>query len=200
MPSSPSDFARMIMDPTFKRVDCGKCGENYFLNVAAFGMLTDISYSVPSELKTAIGPVAYWLSALKDIPTMGSTVPVRVTHGDETIETDCLMLFVSNTTSVGGFRKLMSLADIEDGVLDVLIVKKIDPMEVMPLMGKLVIGDHLDSNKVIYFQTDKVYIEARGDHPEVVLDLDGERGPSLPVTIECINKCINLIIPNEEET
>ncbi|SCW36483.1 diacylglycerol kinase (ATP) [Ruminococcaceae bacterium YRB3002] len=199
MPSSPSDFARMLMNPVFKRVDCGRCGDKYFLNVAAFGLMTDISYSVPSDLKTAIGPVAYWLSALKDIPTMNSTIPITVKTEDQTIETDCLMLFISNTTSVGGFRKLMSLADIEDGVLDVLIVKKLEPMEVMPLMGKLVIGDHLDSNKVVYFQTDKVYIEVRGEPQDVVLDLDGERGPSLPLTIECISKCINLIIPNEEE-
>ena len=200
MPQSPSDFARMLMNPSFRRVDIGKCGDDhYFLNVAATGLMTDISYSVPSELKTALGPVAYWLSAIKDIPSIGSTIPLRITANGQTIDTDALMLFISNTTSVGGFRKLMSLADIEDGVLDVLIVKKVDPVDVMPLMGKLVIGDHLDSDKVIYFQSDNIYIEARDKGQEVILDLDGEKGPSLPVKVECISKSIDLIIPCEEE-
>ncbi len=200
MPQSPSDFARMLMNPAFRRVDCGKCGDDhYFLNVAATGLMTDISYSVPSEMKTALGPVAYWLSAIKDIPSIGSTIPLRITANGKTIETDALMLFISNTTSVGGFRKLMSLADIEDGVLDVLVVKKVEPVDVMPLMGKLVMGDHLDSEKVIYFQSDKIYVEAMDKDSEVILDLDGEKGPSLPVQVECLKKSINLIIPNEEE-
>ena len=199
MPQSPSDFARMLMNPSFKRVDCGKCGDgSYFLNVAATGLMTDISYSGPSEMKTALGPVAYWLSAIKDLPSIGSTIPLRISANGETYETDALMLFISNTTSVGGFRKLMSLADIEDGVLDVLVLKKVDPVDIMPLMGKLVIGDHLDSDKVIYFQSDKIYVESL-DGSKVIMDIDGEKGPSLPIEIDCIKQCLDLIIPGEEE-
>ncbi|MBR2524566.1 MAG: YegS/Rv2252/BmrU family lipid kinase [Clostridiales bacterium] len=197
MPTTPSDFARMLMDPTFKRVDCGKIGDEYFLNVAATGLMTDISYKVPSDLKTALGPAAYWISALKDIPTMGKTIPLTIKSDGKTIDVEALMLFVSNTTSVGGFRKLMSLADISDGVLDVLVVKKIDPTDIVPLMARLAVGDHLDSSKVIYFQSDNIYLETRSNQ-ETVLDIDGEKGPSLPVTVECIKQRLNLIIPTEE--
>ena len=198
MPTSPSDFARMLINPTFQKVDVGRVNDRYFLNVLAAGILSEISYQVPSELKTNFGPVAYWLAAIKDIPAFGSTIPLRITANDQVIDTDAMMIFISNTTSVGGFRKLMSLADIEDGVLDVLVLKKVEPADVVPLMAKLMMGDHLDSEKVIYFQSDKIYLETRGDHPEVVLDLDGERGPTLPVKIECIADSINLIVPKEE--
>ncbi len=200
MPQSPSDFARMLMDPVFRTVDCGKCGDDYFLNVAAAGMLTDVAYSVSSDLKTALGPVAYWLSAIKDLPAMNNTIPLRITHDGETTDVDALMFFISNTRSVGGFRKLMTLADIEDGLLDMLIVKKIEPMDIMPLVGKLLIGDHIDSKKVLYFQSDNIRIEVRDGSSDIVMDLDGEKGPELPVTVECIKKCINLIIPKEEES
>ena len=198
MPQSPSDFARMLMDPDFRRVDCGKCGNDYFLNVAAAGMLTDVAYSVSSELKTAIGPVAYWLSAVKDLAMINNTIPLTVKHDGEEIDVDALMFFVSNTRSVGGFRKLMTLADIEDGLLDMLIVKKIEGVDIVPLLGKLLIGDHLDSSKVIYFQSDNIEIGLRDHSKDIVLDLDGEKGPNLPVTLECIKKCINLIIPKED--
>ena len=200
MPQSPSDFARMLMNPDFRTVDCGKCGDDYFLNVAAAGMLTDVAYSVSSDLKTALGPVAYWLSAIKDLPAMNNTIPLRVTHDGETTDVDALMFFISNTRSVGGFRKLMTLADIEDGLLDMLIVKKIEAMDIMPLVGKLLIGDHIDSKKVVYFQSDNIRIEVRDGSGDIVMDLDGEKGPKLPVTVECIKKCINLIIPKEEES
>ena len=199
MPQSPSDFARMLMNPRIRRIDCGKCKDNYFLNVAAAGLMTEISYNVTSELKTALGPMAYWVSAIKDIPAFGSTMPLRITANGKTFDTDAMMLFVSNTQSVGGFRKLMTLADIEDGMLDLLIVRKVEPADVMPLMGKLMIGDHLDSDKAIYLQSDRIDIEVRDERQEIVLDLDGEKGPSLPVRIECIKKCIDLITPAKEE-
>lgn len=199
MPQSPSDFARMLMNPCIRRIDCGKCKDQYFLNVAAAGLMTEISYNVTSELKTALGPMAYWVSAIKDIPAFGSTMPLRIKANGKTLDVDAMMLFVSNTQSVGGFRKLMTLADIEDGMLDLLIVKKVEPADVMPLMGKLMIGDHLDSDKAIYLQSDKIDIEVRDESSEIVLDLDGEKGPSLPVRIECIKKCIDLITPAKEE-
>ena len=35
LPTGPSDFARMLMKPCMQKVDCGKAGDNYFLNVLA---------------------------------------------------------------------------------------------------------------------------------------------------------------------
>ena len=37
LPSAPQDFARMLEDPELIRVDCGKAGESYFMNVLAAG-------------------------------------------------------------------------------------------------------------------------------------------------------------------
>lgn len=198
LPSEPADFADMLMDPVIKKVDCGKAGDQYFLNVLAAGVFTDIAYTVPSDLKTAIGPAAYWLSAMKDLGGITDTMPLIITNGDETIRTEAVMFFVSNTKSVGGVRNLMTQADVTDGLLDVMVIRKVDVSEVMPLLGKLVIGDHINSDKVIYFQTDCFSVEAPESAKPVVLDLDGEEGPCLPTTISCVHEAINLVIPKEE--
>ena len=106
------------------------------------------------------------------------------------------MFMISNTRSVGGFRGLMTMADVTDGVLDFLAVKKMDPVNVVPLLGSLVIGDHLRNENIIYFQSDDIMIES--DSP-VDLDIDGEKGPALPARITCIKKAITLIVPDKEE-
>lgn len=196
LPQAASDFARMLARPRYVKVDCGMVNDNYFLNVVAGGLMSDVAYRVRSDVKTAIGPAAYWLSAIKDIPTINHTIPLKITANGKTFEEDVVMFMISNTKSVGGFKGLMSRADIADGVLDLLAVKKIDAMEVVPLLGSLMIGEHLNNDKVLYIQSDDITLESDDN---VVLDIDGEEGPSLPAHICCIKQAINLIVPNKEE-
>lgn len=198
LPSSPADFARMLEDPEFVRVDCGKAGDSYFMNVLAGGSFADVIYNVQPDLKTALGPVAYWISAMKDIPSLNSSQHIMIHNGDETIETDAVMFFVSNTSSVGGFRNLMSRADVTDGLLDVMVLKKMERTEIMPLFGKIIVGDHINSDKVIYFQATDFSIEAPEAESTITLDLDGEKGPSLPIRISCVPRAINLVTPRKE--
>lgn len=198
LPTSPSDFARMLMNPEFRKVDCGKAGNFYFLNVLAAGLLTDIAYKVPSDLKTAFGPAAYWISAAKDLAAITKTLKMSFKTGSEEYTEDIVMFLISNTKSVGGFRKLMKNADLNDGKLDVLILKKLDVGNVMPLVGNLLIGEHINNDRVIYFQTDKLEISSEDDN-RVIADIDGEKGPSLPVCVECIHDAITLVVPREED-
>jgi len=199
LPTTPSDFARMLMNPVVKVVDCGKCQDRYFLNVVAGGLLTDVAYTVPSELKTAFGPAAYWIHGLKDLQNLKETIKIRIETDEETIDTDAIMFLISNTTSVGGFRTLMSMADIKDGLLDVLVIKKIKTTDVAPLLGRLVVGDHINSDNVIYFQTNKLKLTSLDPDKKIILDLDGEEGPALPATIECSPDAIKLVVPGKEE-
>ena len=198
LPSAPQDFARMLEDPELVRVDCGKAGDSYFMNVLAAGSFADVIYNVQPDLKTAFGPVAYWISAMKDIPSLNNSEHIIIHNGDETIETDAVMFFVSNTSSVGGFRNLMSQADVTDGLLDVMILKKIEKTEIMPLFGKILVGDHINSEKVIYFQATDFSIEAPDAENKITLDLDGEKGPSLPIRISCVPRAINLVTPRKD--
>ena len=198
LPSAPQDFARMLEDPELVRVDCGKAGDSYFMNVLAAGSFADVIYNVQPDLKTAFGPVAYWISAMKDIPSLNNSEHIIIHNGDETIDTEAVMFFVSNTSSVGGFRNLMSQADVTDGLLDVMILKKIEKNEIMPLFGKIIVGDHINSDKVIYFQATDFSIEAPEAENKITLDLDGERGPSLPIRISCVPRAINLVTPRKD--
>ena len=198
LPSAPQDFARMLEDPELVRVDCGKAGDSYFMNVLAAGSFADVIYKVQPDLKTAFGPVAYWISAMKDIPSLNKSEHIIIHNGDETIETEAVMFFVSNTSSVGGFRNLMSQADVTDGLLDVMLLKKIEMTEIMPLFGKIIVGDHINSDKVIYFQATDFSIEAPEAESTITLDLDGEKGPSLPIRISCVPRAINLVTPRKE--
>lgn len=196
LPQSGSDFARMLLNPSYVKVDCGKVNDDYFLNVVAGGLMTDVAYRVRSDVKTVIGPAAYWLSAMKDLPSINRTLPIKITADGKTYDENLIMFMISNTRSVGGFRGLMTKASLTDGVLDILAVRKMDPLDVVPLLGSLVVGEHINNDNVLYIQAEDILLESK---EKVTLDIDGEEGPDLPARVTCIKKAINLIVPNKEE-
>ncbi|MCQ2482082.1 MAG: diacylglycerol kinase family lipid kinase [Clostridia bacterium] len=198
MPQLPSDFARMLLNPEFIKADCGKVEDCYFLNVLAGGVMTNVPYSVPSQLKTNLGPAAYWLSALKEMPTLNETMNLTFITEEKTYNvSDAMVFLIANSRSVGGFRKLMSLAELNDGLLDVLVLSKIEPGDIFPLLGRIVMGEHIMDDNVTYFQTSYVSIVNNGSK-SLVLDIDGEEGPELPQCVECIKDAVTLIVPKTE--
>ena len=91
-------------------------------------------------------------------------------------------MLVFNGQTAGNF-KLATRANATDGLLDVIIFKAIPIIELIPLFVKVLKGEHLDSENVIYFKTNNLYVESNED---IVTDIDGEKGPDFPLNIKCI--------------
>ncbi|TKV35109.1 diacylglycerol kinase, partial [Citrobacter sp. TBCS-11] len=72
---------------------------------AAGGGLTELTYSVPSHLKTAFGYLAYLAKGAELLPRVRKA-PVRVVHDEGVFEGDISMFFAALTNSVGGFEKI----------------------------------------------------------------------------------------------
>ncbi len=51
-------------------MDIGKAGDNYFINIAAGGLLTELTYDVPSDLKTFFGYLAYLVKGAELLPQL----------------------------------------------------------------------------------------------------------------------------------
>jgi diacylglycerol kinase (ATP) len=195
LPKSVKAYCSMIRQFKTRRVDIGRIGKSCFLNVAAAGILTDISFKVTSEAKTMFGQFAYFMSGAIDLPTqIDRCLPLTIRTDQKTIEDDILLFIVTNTSSVGGFRNVAPKADPGDGLLDVLVIPRQNFLDVVPLLIQMASGEHLFSDKITYFQTKRIEISSRGNDT-IQLDLDGERGPCLPVTIEVVPSAISLLIP-----
>ena len=98
-------------------------------------------------------------------------------------------LLVFNGQTAGNF-KLATKSDAKDGLLDVIIFKAIPIMELIPLFIKVLKGEHLDSENVIYFKAKEIHIEC---HEDIVTDIDGEKGPDFPLDIKCIKGGLKIL-------
>lgn len=166
----------------WRTVDVGSINGEYFLNVASAGLLTSVAHSVDTTLKNTLGRMAYYLKGLGELPSFRS-LHVKITADGRVIEDDILLFLVMNSGMVGSFPTLAPEAKIDDGKLDLLIVNKCSISELMGLFISIFAGRHTFSSHIRHLQASEIYIEC--DEP-VESDLDGERGPSLPLAISTI--------------
>lgn len=173
-------------------IDIGRLNDRYFMNIAGGGWMTDVTYDVPSKLKTVLGQLAYYAKGLEKLPSIR---PIRVkieTDGDVWEETIMLFL-IANSQSVGGFEKLAPTADLSDGLFDVIVVKKVTLAEFIRLVGMAVRGEHLSDPRIIYFKTDHLRVTSPD---RVLLNLDGERGGELPCEFNVLPRHLQLFVPH----
>lgn len=188
MPTDIQDACKQILDSKPVAVDLGKINDKYFINVASTGLFTDISQKIDSNLKNTIGKLAYYLKGFEELPNFRK-LKVKLSSKECNYEGEMYLLLVFNGKTAGNLN-LAPQAEITDGKLDVIMFKAIQIIELLPLFIKLLKGEHLDSDKVVYFKTDDVYIESSED---IVTDIDGEKGPDFPLRIQCIRGGIKLL-------
>lgn len=174
-----------------REIDLGKMNDKYFINVAAGGLLTDVSQKIDIGLKNTLGKLAYYLKGLEQIPNFRPISVEFVTSSD--IYKDKIYLFTAfNGCSAGGFNMLAKDAKIDDGKLDIIAVRACPLVELVSLFIKLLKGEHLTDSNIIYMRTDNIRINCAHN---VETDIDGEPGPLFPVDINIIPGRIRLFVP-----
>ncbi|MDR0885784.1 MAG: YegS/Rv2252/BmrU family lipid kinase [Clostridiales Family XIII bacterium] len=187
----PSDIDQMIavaLSDNYETCDVGLAGDKPFINVLAMGMLVDVSQKTDPLVKNTLGVLAYYLRGAAEIPNL-KPIPIKVTTDEEVIETDMFAMLIMNGRSAGGFNKLAPDASINDGLLDVILIKKIPIMEFAAFMFGVMIGQITDNKYVYHFKTDHMYIESP---TEVIIDTDGESGGRLPVEVNVLKERLKI--------
>lgn len=157
--------------------------EQYFINIAALGTLTELTYSVPSQLKTMFGYLAYVVKGAELLPRVQFT-PVRVQHDQGVFEGSVSMIFVALTNSIGGFEQIVPDAKLDDGNFTLLMVKTGNLFDILTLIRQVLVGGrHIDSEFVEYIKTRSLVIENLDAAKPLLLNLDGEFGGEAPVQL-----------------
>jgi len=106
-------------------VDIGLMNDDrYFINIAGGGRLTELTYEVPSKLKTVLGQMAYYLKGIEMLPSIRSS-RVRIEYDGQVFDDSAMMFLIGLTNSVGGFEKLAPDASINDGKFTLLMFRLI---------------------------------------------------------------------------
>ncbi len=179
-------------------VDLLKVGDSYCLNVVNLGLDADAANYMTEfkRLPFVSGPMSYNLGLAKSIcMPLGHKLKLTLDDG-EVIEGQFLLTVAANGSFYGGHFKCAPLARIDDGLLDLCLVRKISRLKISDLIGDYKQGRHVDSKKfaeyIIYRKCKHVTIEAQKD---ICLCLDGEISRSRHIDIEVVPSALAVSLP-----
>lgn len=189
----------LIKDFNVVPTDIGCFNEkDYFLNVAAGGILSEVAHNVSIESKTMLGKTAYITSGMKTIAEKGfKTTRLLFEIDGVKEEIDVYFFILANSKSVGGFSKICADAKINDGYMDLCIIKSLDILNAVPIFTSILDGSHKNNKNVEYRQVRDVKISAIDENTVFHLDCDGEYAGELPMHVEVLKGGVNLLLPTE---
>lgn len=197
IPKNITDYFEMIRDNKIIDIDVGKLNNEYFANVAAGGILANIGFQADVEYKAIFGRLAYYFEGVKEITQDGfnpKPFRVRIISDEYSSEEEVLLFIISNSSSIGGFKKLAPEADVLDGLLDVIIIRKSAITDLANIFFNVLTGEHIKHPNVKYFKTKSITIDSDSD---VDIDMDGEYGGKLPATFQAIPRALKILIKED---
>lgn len=193
LPTNPNAFCSMIEKMNTIPVDIGKVNDGYFVNVIAGGMFSDIAFHVSKADKEKYGPLAYYVSGIRELPTqLNTNLHLKVTADGETFEEQARLFMVTNTSQVGGFKGVTPKADIQDGQMDLLIIKTCNTGEMLSIIKDYTFNTLNKCNFVKYIQAKEITIECNKD---IIYDVDGEIGDVFPIHLSMKKEAVHIIVP-----
>jgi lipid kinase YegS len=190
IPRDPGRALALCMEGEGVPIDVGKANEHWFLNAASVGFGAAVTATTSPELKRLLGPAAYTV--------MGAILAMnvhqyhgRLTLPDREVTGSGPVAIVGNGCQTGGSFQVTPRARIDDGLLDVLVVRHI------PAAALLVAARELqqlspDGEYISYWQTPWAEVHPEGAIP---VNLDGEPVRFSGVRYEAVPRAIRLIVP-----
>ncbi len=183
----PAAAARRIVDNRTRAVDLARTGATYFATVMAAGF-----DAVVNERANAMtwpgGQMRYNIATIAELRTF-RPLPYTLELDGETRQVEAMLVAVGNGPSYGGGLRMTEGADVDDGLLDVVIIKSLSRLELVRTYPKLFKGTHTDHPQYEVHRVRTTTIAA----PGVVAYADGERIGPLPLTVECVPGALTLL-------
>ena len=190
IPRDPAKALALCMKGEAVPIDVGKANDHWFINAASSGFGAEITATTSPELKRLLGPAAYTV--------MGAILAINLHHyqgrlilPDREIAGSGPVAIIGNGRQAGGGIQVAPRALIDDGLLDVLVVRQISPTALLAAAREL---QQLppDGEYISYWQTPWLEV-----HPEeaIPVNLDGEPLSFSTVRYEAVPKAIQLIVP-----
>ena len=182
---SGNDFAKVFNEPQaffhLERLldaeevtfDLIRCNDDLSLNICSVGLDARIGTDVSNYKRLPLlhGFRAYIASTVVNV-IRGISEHYVVEVNGETIDADQTMICICNGRYYGGGFYAMPDADPADGMLDVLLVKKVTRMQVPRVIGKYKNGQYKQLDHIArYIRTDHIRITCDKPTP---INLDGE--------------------------
>lgn len=169
-----------------------------FLNAAEVGIAAEIidkSKKIRNKINSRL--ISTVSSLISTVPTYESSIyEISIDDGEETILTKVTMCIIANGKFLGGGFKAAPNADVSDGLLDIVILKNSNSLEMMSNFINIKKGNYDKDADVLYKQAKKVLIKPKEEEEtkrrDVTVTIDGEPIGLLPASFQIIHDALTV--------
>ena len=102
---------------------------------------------------------------------------------------ELMFIMIANTVHTGKGMKIAPNAKLNDGLVDLLLIKNVSRTRLFKLMPKLFSGEHIKDHNVIYKQVKEIIFNSENKSK---LNIDGEIKGISPFKLEIIPKALEI--------
>ena len=181
-------------------VDLIRCNDKLISNACNVGFDADVAYNMSrfKRLPFVSGKLAYILSIVYCL-THQMSYPLTIQIEDEEpIRDSFLFTAIANSQVYGGSFKGAPLASIQDGLIDVCMVHKLNLLQIARFIGSFQKGTYLDNKAIMevaeYKKCRRLHITS--DVP-IYVAYDGDIVQIDDIDVEMLPNALQLIVPKD---
>jgi len=172
-----------------RTVDLARSGSRYFVTVLAAGFDAVVNERA-NGMTWPKGQMRYNIATLAELRTF-TPIPYTLDLDGQTRSLEAMLVAVGNGPSFGGGLRITEGAELDDGMLDVVVIRPLSKLGLLRTYPKLFKGTHVHSPQYQHHRVRRVTVAA----PGIVAYADGERIGALPLTIEVVPGALRVLVP-----
>jgi len=157
------------------RVDLPRANRKHFVQLAGVGLDAQAVKETSRAFKRNFGPLSYLFSAVQ---IASRTPPVLRIESEDAVATEGSFVLVGNGRLYGGRFPFFKQAVMDDGLLDVIVFKRLGYIDIIRYLQDVVFTAQISSPEVEYFQTKRLRVSSDENVP---VEIDGELTGHCPV-------------------
>jgi YegS/Rv2252/BmrU family lipid kinase len=190
IPTDPAEAARVAVAGVEKPIDVGEANGKTFVGIASLGVDSDAN-RIANEAKLVRGNLVYMYAALRALAQWRDANFEVIVDGRRHEFRGC-QVAVANSKAYGGGMYALPQAELDDGLLDVLVTTQNSKPDLVRLTVRSFNGSHVDSPVLRFLRGRE--IEVRADRPFDVY-ADGDPVTALPAKIRVAEKVLRVMVP-----
>ena len=177
----------IIQSNNVRLVDLPSANGRFFVQLAGVGLDAQVVKETSQAFKRSFGPLSYLISAAQ----IAVRQPPKLFIGSESTSVDeASFVLIGNGRLYGGPFPFFKHAIIDDGLLDVVLFKRLGYLEIIKYLQDVVFRSDIRSPDIEYFQTKHLRVTSAQDVP---LELHGELAGNCPVDFRIQEKALQVL-------
>lgn len=176
-----------------RRIDLARANDKFFINISSIGFDADVVYNALKfkKLPGVTGSMAYLFSVIYTI-FRNKINEININIDGQATKVKILLAAIANGRFYGGGMLPAPEAKLDDGLLDICLVREVGMLKILNLFPKYMKGNHGQIEEVSFLRGKKIKIESTDS---ISLNVDGEILSAKVIEFEVLTNAVKVIYP-----